>query len=137
MTKTKSVPSLALWLSLLMITLPLTIQAQTYSVLYSLGSQGGDPELPSYFGSFAQGRDGNLYGISQGGGTNSSGAIFRLTPDGTMQVIHRFDGTGQLSHPNGGLTLGTDGNLYGVTISGGSTLGGVLFKITAGGNFSI
>src|SRR5262249_27868354 len=36
-----------------------------------------------------------------------------------------------------GLTLGTDGNYYGVTFSGGTKNGGTVFKLTSGGALSV
>ena len=35
------------------------------------------------------------------------------------------------AHPTGSLTLGSDGNFYGMTIDGGANNAGVVFKITA------
>jgi uncharacterized repeat protein (TIGR03803 family) len=101
-------------------------------VLYNLGSQPGDPLDPARQGSFAQARDGNLYSTSQTGGTNDDGTVFRVTPSGTMTVIHNFDDTDG-AQPNGGLTLGTNGYLYGTTYYDGSTGFGTIFKITTGG----
>ena len=37
-----------------------TASSQTYSDLYNLGSNSGDPTSPLYIGAFTQGRDGNL-----------------------------------------------------------------------------
>jgi hypothetical protein len=45
-----------------------TLHAQKYTDLYNLGSSSGDPANPGWTGLFAQGRDGNLYSTSQGGG---------------------------------------------------------------------
>jgi uncharacterized repeat protein (TIGR03803 family) len=109
--------------------------AQTYTVLYNLGSQPGDPLNPARQGSFAQARDGNLYSTSQTGGTNSEGTVFRLTPSGTMTVVYNFDDT-HGAQPNGGVTLGTDGYLYGTTYYGGSTGAGTIFKITTAGTLT-
>jgi uncharacterized repeat protein (TIGR03803 family) len=108
------------------------VGAQTYTVLYNLGSKTGDPLNPTRQGSFAQARDGNLYSTSQTGGTNGQGTVFRLTPSGAMTVVYSFDDT-HGAQPNGGLTLGTDGYLYGTTYYGGSTGFGTIFKITTGG----
>ena len=40
-----------------------TVHAQTYTDLYNLGSNSGDPANPAWIGLFAQGRDGNLHSI--------------------------------------------------------------------------
>lgn len=120
---------------LLVLALAGVAGAQTYTVLYNLGSQPGDPTNPARQGSFAQARDGNLYSTSQTGGTSDNGTVFRLTPSGAMTVVHNFDDTDG-AQPNGGLTLGTDGGLYGTTYYGGSTGFGTIFKITTGGTLT-
>lgn len=106
--------------------------AQSFSVLHNFGSVTGDPQMPSYSGVVAQGRDGNLYTTAQAGGTGKGGAVFKVTPGGTFTVLYNFDGTHGVT-PYGGVTLGTDGNFYGTTTAGGSGCCGVVFKITPGG----
>src|SRR5579859_6436415 len=112
-------------------------RAQTYSVLYNLGTKAGDPFNPAWLGLFAQGRDGNLYSTSQSGGADGYGTVFQLTPSGSMKVLHSFSDTStDGAVPYSGLTLGTDGSLYGATYYGG--LGyGTVFKITTGGAFTL
>jgi uncharacterized repeat protein (TIGR03803 family) len=122
---------------LLLLTTSGTAEAQTYSVLYNLGANAGDPINPSRIGLFAQGRDGNLYSTTQFGGANGFGTVFQLTPSGSITVLHSFDGTNG-AQPSGGLTLGTDGSLYGTTAAGQSgTVYGTIFKITTGGTFTV
>jgi uncharacterized repeat protein (TIGR03803 family) len=107
--------------------------AQTYSVLYNFGSFSGDPYNPSYSGIVAQGRDGNLYSTAPKGGT-CCGAVFQFTPAGKLKNIYNFTGNGtDGAFPQGGLTLGTDGNLYGTTYEGGTTTAGTVFKVTPAG----
>ena len=113
-----------------------TASSQTYSDLYNLGSNSGDPTSPFYIGAFTQGQDGNLYSTSQNGGTFNHGAIFRLTPAGKVTVLHNFSGADG-TVPHGGLTLGTDGSLYGTTSSGGTNNLGIVFKINTSGNFTV
>ncbi len=113
-----------------------TLHAQTYTDLYNLGSNSGDPETPAWVGLFAQGRDGNLYSTSTDGGLNAVGAAFRLTPSGTM-TPWSFDSVGSDGfYPYSGLTLGTDGNFYGTTSAGGSSGAGTVFKINASGKIT-
>jgi uncharacterized repeat protein (TIGR03803 family) len=82
-------------------------------------------------GKLAQGRDGNFYGESQTLGSGT-GSVFNVTPTGTFTVIHNFDlADGALEA--GGMTLGTDGYLYGNTYFGGTDNDGVTFKITTKG----
>jgi len=79
---------------------------------------------------------GNLYGVAgSGGGHLSSGIVFELTPaaDGswTETVLYNFnnqrpDGI----NPSGNLIFDTSGNLYGVTLLGGSHSHGTAFELS-------
>ena len=105
-----------------------------YSVLYNFGSRSGDPLEPFYSGIIAQGRDGNLYSTAPGG-ANNVGAVFKITPAGTLTTLYSFDTT-HGAYPYGGLTLGMDGNFYGTT-SGGGAGWGTVFKITPSGALTV
>lgn len=74
---------------------------------------------------------GYLYGVTQFGGDNGSGMVYRVRKsDGAFTKLHSFplgnsDGTtttGEGFSPSAGLTLGSDGRLYGVTQYGGANL---------------
>jgi uncharacterized repeat protein (TIGR03803 family) len=84
-----------------------------------------------------QATDGNFYGTTpNGGGTGEPGfgTVFKITPSGTLTVLHRFAGTdGEKSLA--ALVQGTDGNFYGTTSFGGGNpnFGGTVFKITPTG----
>ena len=109
------------------------LNAQTYKVLYNFGSNSGDPTDPRYSGTIAQSRGGSLLSTANDAWTDGLGTAFRITPRGTLTVLHYFNGTdGQA--PQGGLTLGTDGNYYGTTESGGGFGYGTVFKMTAQGS---
>jgi len=82
--------------------------------------------------SFVEGRDGYLYGTTPDGGANNAGVLFKMTPGGTLTTLYSFcaeagctDGSGP-----GGLTLGRDGNIYGLTGGGGTFGYGTVFKFT-------
>ena len=106
-----------------------TARSQTYSVLYNFGSTQGDPISPE--GGLAQGRDGNIYGVSPFGGANNDGTVFKTTPRGVVTVLHSFE-----KIPNLGLTLGRDGAFYGTTMQDGTSGFGTVFKITPAGVLS-
>ena len=113
-------------------TLPL--QAQTYTDLHEFDCtvEGCSPTYPEVL---AQGRDGNLYGTLEAGGTAGMGTVFKMTPSGTVTTLYNFSGAdGQ--NPDGGLVLGTDGNFYGTTTRGGANNLGTIFKITPSGTLT-
>jgi uncharacterized repeat protein (TIGR03803 family) len=113
-----------------------------FSLLYNLGSNAGDPTLPTWVGNFVQGRDGNLYSTSPTGGSGAypyEGTVFQLTPAGTVKVLHNFTDVTAYS-PQSGLTLGTDGNLYGTTAAGfnnNNGNAGTIFRISTSGAFKV
>jgi uncharacterized repeat protein (TIGR03803 family) len=110
------------------------VHAQTFSVLYNFGSAASDPHSPSYAGIVAQGRDGNLYSTGPDGGKVCCGALFQITPAGKLKNIHSFGSGGtDGAFPQGGVTLGTDGNFYGTTYEGGTLTAGAVFKVTPSG----
>ncbi len=105
--------------------------AQTFTDLHEFNCavEGCSPTYPEIL---AQGRDGNLYGTTDSGGTSGMGTVFMMTTSGTLTTLHNFSGLdGQ--NPDGGLVLGTDGNFYGTTRFGGASNFGTVFKITPTG----
>ena len=77
--------------------------------------------------------EGNLYGAtSEGGGSDGAGMVFKLSPSSggwTLTDLHDF--TFQTEwFPNGGVTLDSQGNLYGTARSGGAYGWGVVWEIT-------
>ena len=81
------------------------------------------------------GPDGNLYGLTSEGGAFNHGTVFKLTPAGAVTVLHSFAGSpSDGAKPMGaGLTVGADGNFYGVTAFGGTAGNGTFFKLTPSG----
>lgn len=105
----------------------------TFSSLY--GFSNGEEAVPD---ALVQGADGSLYGTSLGVG--SGGTVFKLNAGGTYTLLHTFclqSGCPDGYPPDGGLTQGTDGSLYGTALNGGSGSGGTLFQITRTGAFSV
>src|SRR5258705_7755838 len=100
-------------------------QTGAVTVLHSFaGSDGASPEAP-----LTLGPGGKYYGTTAFGGANNFGTVFSITPSGTFKSLHSFSGAGEGQNPSAGLTLGSDGALYGVTY-------GTIFKITASGTFT-
>src|SRR5271170_3685728 len=86
--------------------------AQAQQILYTFVGPPDDAGGPSAPGVIAQGRDGNFYSTTLFGGASDCGAIFKLTPAGSLTLMWSFP-CAHPAHPLGGLTLGTDGNFYG------------------------
>jgi hypothetical protein len=99
----------------------------TEHVIYTFdcnGSAGCDPTADLTFDS-----KGNLYGTTSQGGNSSCGdfigcgGVFELTPqsDGswTETTIHTFTGGTDGGQPSSGVVLDSEGNVYGMTYSGG------------------
>jgi len=112
----------------MIVAVPALSQAQTYTDLHDFNASAGDPHGFSE-SNLAQAWDGNFYAESQGAG---NGTVFKVTPSGVPTIIHNFNGTDG-SNAIGGMTLGTDGNLYGDTWGGGTFGNGLTFKITPAG----
>jgi uncharacterized repeat protein (TIGR03803 family) len=70
------------------------------------------------------------------GGCFSRGTVFKLDPKtGGTEVLHSFGGAAQEGwHPQGCLSIGPDGTLYGTTFSGGASDGGTVFRVGCAGN---
>ena len=112
-----------------------------YSVVYSFCSLSNcaDGATPN---GIILGGDGNFYGTTVYGGVGDGGpgVIFKVTPTGTYTRLHAFcaetncaDGDKPFFPP----IQGNDGSFYGVTGSGGTLGGGVFYKVTASGEYSV
>jgi uncharacterized repeat protein (TIGR03803 family) len=95
-------------------------------------ADGNTPITP-----LVQGADGNIYGTTANGGTNSYGTVFSIAPPFTpagvsFNLLYSFcalpnciDG----GTPQGALVQGTDGKFYGTTSAGGTNDQGTVFSI--------
>src|SRR5258708_8182362 len=134
-TKTSRIFLGAIAIAAFTFSLAMRAQAQTETILYSLGggSDGQDPAAGLIFDAA-----GNLYGTSiEGGGCTrlnaGCGSVFEMSPNGsggwTEKVLYGCSGGADGLQPEGTLVLDTAGNLYGTTQVGG-TCCGVVFKLT-------
>lgn len=127
--------------------------AQTFSTVTNFDGPNGT--APAYM-SLAQGLDGSIYGTTEGGGGGGSnnycafsvygcGTVFKITPGDTLSTLYAFCSAPPCTsgaNPDGGVTLGIDGNFYGTTQGGGAfnsscNFGcGTVFKIAANGTLT-
>jgi uncharacterized repeat protein (TIGR03803 family) len=112
------------------------------TVLYSFtsGADGGQP-----YGGVTLDARGNLYGTAVIGGDftgencveDGCGVVFKLTHSGgkwTETVIHSFTGGSDGYGPGSGLTFDQQGNLYGMTPTGGADGFGDIYQLSPGQN---
>ena len=107
------------------------------TTLYRFCSQPNCTDGSGPVGGLVQATDGNIYGITEGGGANNYGTVYKITPSGTLTTLYNF-----CSQPNcadgdepNALVRGNDGNFYGTTY-GGYPYPGTVFKITPGGTLT-
>lgn len=104
------------------------------TTLYSFsgGSDGHDPQAP-----LVQYSDGNLYSTTAFGGTNhdAPGNVFRISPTGAFTNVCSFDPVDG-GYPLAGIIQGSDGSLYGMTVTDGAFVQGTLFRVSSSGNLT-
>jgi uncharacterized repeat protein (TIGR03803 family) len=108
-----------------------------YVFCNTTGDSCTDGEFPA--SDLVQGADGNFYGTTEGGGTNTSsgcpdscGTVFKVTSGGSLTTIYSFCNLSNCTDgydPGGALVQSSDGNFYGFTVSGDGTF----FRITPTG----
>jgi uncharacterized repeat protein (TIGR03803 family) len=105
---------------------------ETVLYAFSGGAAGANP-----MGNLVRDAAGNLYGITNIGGTANRGTIFKIDPTGKETVLHNFGFPGDGGYPQSGLVRDAAGNLYG-SADGGTFNYGVVFKFnTASGTETI
>ena len=82
-----------------------------------------------------EGTDGNFYGTTYDGSREGHGIVFKMTPSGTLTVLHNFNAGSDGAEPVAGLVQASDGNFYGTTVFGG-TGSGTIFEITPTGSLT-
>ena len=104
----------------------------TFTLLRNLASTDGSGP----YGALVQAKDGMLYGMCANGGDHSNGTTFKITTAGTFTKLFSFTSATDGGSPRGSLVQSTDGNLYGMTSTGGGSTFGSVFKITPTGTFT-
>ena len=93
------------------------------------GNEGANPRGGSltFFGPA-------LYGMTENGGANGMGVIFRINTDGTeFQKLLDFDSINNGAHPAYASLTVVESSLYGIVRSGGTNGDGIIFKINPDG----
>jgi uncharacterized repeat protein (TIGR03803 family) len=111
--------------------------AQTFNTLLDFNPTIGAEPL---YMQLIQGTDGNFYGTTFLDGVNGGGTVFRITSAGKLTTLYSFCAEAECAdgaNPYAGVIQGTDGNFYGTTQEGGSSVNnsspGTIFKITPAG----
>ncbi len=117
----------------------------TLTVVYSFCAQGACTDGEEPMAGLIQATDGNFYGTTFAGGASGYGTVFKITPGGTLTTLYSFcsqSGCTDGDFPKAALIQGSDGNLYGATVSGGFNQScpdygcGTVFKITPTGTLT-
>jgi uncharacterized repeat protein (TIGR03803 family) len=99
----------------------------TLSVLANFtGDNGANP-----YAGLVEDASGNLFGVTYFGGSNNEGTVFEWQKSaGSLAVLTSFSGANG-ANPSGELLEDTSGNLFGVTVAGGTGDNGTLFEEVA------
>ena len=103
-------------------------------LIHSFSGTATDGAYPT--GGLTLGTDGSFYGTTMQGGNVSMGTLFKITPTGTLTILHNFNSFKDGAFPWGPPILASDGNFYGTTSGGGINGRGVVYKITSSGTLT-
>lgn len=108
--------------------------------VFTGGTDGGKP-----FGALVIGHDGNLYGVTEFGGTPTVnvGVVYKLQPSPTFcrtvicfwneTVLYTFGGHSDGSYPEGRVLFDQAGNIYGITNDYETGQDGTVWELTPSG----
>jgi uncharacterized repeat protein (TIGR03803 family) len=108
--------------------------AGVVKVIHSFAGGAHDGENPT--GGLTLGSDGNFYGTTQQGGTESQGVVFKITTAGAITILHSFYNSTDGAFPWGPPIEASDSNFYGTTSGGGTDNQGLVYKITSAGTYT-
>jgi len=109
------------------------------TTVYSFCSQTDCTDGANPQAGLIQATDRNLYGTTLAGGASYDGAIFKISPSGTLTTLYSFCSQADCedgSNPQAGLLEATDGDFYGTTSAGGANESGTVYKITPRGTLT-
>lgn len=121
-------------------------------IIYRITSSGMENILHTFKGEAASpmagliDMNGLLYGTAYHAGAYHNGAVFAMTPSGTVKLLYRFKGKSDGAGPSAELT-DVNGTLYGTTFAGGGSSNcfilygyngcGTIFSITPAGTETV
>jgi len=111
------------------------LSGKTFSVLYTFCSQSNCTDGSKPRGGVAVDKNGNIFGVTQEGGSADGGVLYEVTAGGSFSILHNFcsdgdciDGMTPVASP----VLDGSGVLYGTTAGGGTNGsgngGGTVYK---------
>jgi len=105
------------------------------TTLYSFCAERECPDGQFPFDALVEGTDGDFYGTTLNGGQYERGTVFRFDPEGGLSTLYNFCSQANCADGNypGQVLQGSDGNLYGITLTGGANGAGTIFKLTPQG----
>lgn len=105
---------------------------KTFSIIKNFADWGALP-----ISDLVRGTDGYLYGMTQNGGTYDHGTLFKISTTGVITVLKHFNLAVDGGYPQGSLIQAKDGLFYGMLNSGPGGSGGIIFKISATGVYTV
>ncbi len=129
---------------------PVTMNAQVYreKILHTFS---GAPDGAGPQGGLVRDAQGNLYGVTQSGGTgtasncisSSCGTVFKIDSSGAETILYNFPGGTDGANPGQEtLVMDAQSNLFGTTLNGGETEAGsggagIVFKMDSAGDETV
>jgi uncharacterized repeat protein (TIGR03803 family) len=108
----------------------------TLTTLHTIANLGPIGTYP--LAALLEASDGNFYGTTYWGSGANLGAVFRMTPSGTVSLVHAFSGgAADGGNPQAALIQTPDGFFYGTTDNGGTAGLGTVFRMTVDGTVTV
>ena len=105
-----------------------------YSVIWNFTALIGDGKNPQ--GELVEGSDAALYGVTQNGGSNNFGTVYKLKKDGSGYTVLRTFGIsgGDGRFPLGGLVKASGTTLCGTTLGTQAGVGSTVYRLDEDGS---
>ncbi len=112
-------------------------KAGKYKVLHSFAGGSSDGAFPIY-GNLTMDKTGNIYGVTDSGGADGYGVVYKMNKKGTVTVRYSFaGGSTDGCYPLGTVAVDKTGNLYGTTESCGTGGTGTAWKVSKKGTETV